>query len=73
MVLTRQRAALGAIGAAYIMGATFLAGVAAERIRADRERVTVVRAQEQRKREARAQAMRVELQQEAGRAASRAP
>lgn len=66
-----KRVALGAVGAVYVMGASFLAGVAAERVRADHERVALMRAQAERQREARARAIRVELEHEASRAAPR--
>jgi hypothetical protein len=66
-----KRVTLGAVGAVYIMGASFLAGVAAERVRADRERVAVMRAQAERQREARARAIRIEREHEASHAATR--
>jgi hypothetical protein len=71
MVITRRRVAVGALTAVYLTGAGFLVGLVTERIQADRDRVAVVRAREQRQREAREQAIRVELQHEAGRTASR--
>ena len=71
MALTWQRATVGAVGATYFIGAIFLAGVATERIRADRERVAVIRTQVEQQRQARERAMRVELQHGAGRPAAR--
>jgi hypothetical protein len=72
VAFTWRRVVLGAVGAGYLTGAAFLAALATERIRADRERLAVVRAQEQRQRQARERAMRVELEHEAGRTPARA-
>jgi hypothetical protein len=71
MAFTRRRLAFGVVGALYLSGAGLLAGLTVERIRADRERVAIVRAHERRQREARERAIRAELEQEAHRTASR--
>ena len=67
MAFTWRRIAIGVLAAVYVAGAGALAGLTVERIRTDRERRAVVRAHEQRQREAREQAMRVELEHETGR------
>ena len=62
MMLSWRRVMIGALGASYLAGTAFLAGLVTERIRVDRERMGIVRAQEQRAREARARAIRIELE-----------
>jgi hypothetical protein len=69
MALTWRRLALGALAALYLTATGWLAGLAVERIWADRERTAVIRAREQRQREARDRAIRVELEHEARRPA----
>jgi hypothetical protein len=69
MAFTWRRVTLGVLAALYLAGAGWLAGLAIERIWTDRERMAAVRAREQRQREARDRAMRVETEHEAGRAA----
>ena len=68
MIVSWRRAAVAAMGVVYVGGAAFLAGLVTERVRVDRERMTVVRAHEQRKREARARAIRFDLDRAASRA-----
>jgi hypothetical protein len=69
MVVSWRRLTVVVLGVVYIGGAAFLAGIVTERVRVDRERMAVVRAQEQRVREARARAIRIELDQAAARTA----
>jgi hypothetical protein len=64
---------LGAVGALYLVGASFLAGIVTERVRSDRERVAIVRAQAARQRQVRERAMQIELEQDARRAATLRP
>jgi hypothetical protein len=66
MTLSSRRVMVGALGAIYLAGAAFLAGLVTERLRVDRERMAVVRAREERAREARARAIRIELEQASG-------
>ena len=67
MVVSWRRAALVSLGAVYLAGTGFLAGVVTERVRFDRARMAIVRAREQRAREARTQAIRIELEHQAAR------
>ncbi|HEY7518939.1 MAG TPA: hypothetical protein VIE36_11665 [Methylomirabilota bacterium] len=69
MVVSWRRLTVVVLGVVYFGGAAFLAGIVTERVRVDRERMAVVRAQEQRVREARARAIRIELDQAAARTA----
>jgi hypothetical protein len=69
MVVSWRRLTVAVLGVVYVGGAAFLAGIVTERVRVDRERMAVVRAQEQRVREARARAIRIELDQAAARTA----
>lgn len=71
MVWTWRQLTLVGVAGLYLTGAGLLAGVTIERVRADRERVAVVKAQAQRQREARERVMRVEREHEAARAAPR--
>jgi hypothetical protein len=67
MAVSWRRLTLVGLGAIYLASAAFLAGVVTERVRFDRERMATVRSREQRTREARAQAIRIELEHEAAR------
>ena len=69
MAVPWRRVTLVGLGATYLAGTAFLAGVVTERVRFDGERMEIVRARAQRAREARAQAMRIELEHEAARLA----
>jgi hypothetical protein len=69
MAVSWRRVALVGLGAIYLTGTGFVAGVVTERVRFDRERMAMVRAREQRAREARTQAIRIELEHEAARLA----
>jgi hypothetical protein len=69
MVVSWRRLTVVVLGVVYFGGALFLAGIVTERVRVDRQRMAVVRAQEQRVREARARAIRIELDQAAARTA----
>jgi hypothetical protein len=65
MTWSRRHVGLAAVCAIYLTVLGFLAGLATERIRADRARDVVRRAQDARQREAREHAIRLELQHQA--------
>ena len=65
MTPSRRHVGLAALCAIYLTALGFLAGLATERIRADRARDAVRRALDARQREAREHAIRVELQHQA--------
>lgn len=69
MSWSRRHVGLAALCAIYLAVLGFLAGLATERIRADRARDVVRRALDARQREAREHAIRVELQHQAGQTA----
>ena len=69
MAVAWLRVTIGAFCVLYLAGAIVLAGLVTERVRADRDRMTDVRAREQRACEARARVIQIELEQAAGRGA----
>jgi hypothetical protein len=68
MALFARRVTLVVLSAMYLTGVGLLAGVAAQRVRADGARLALLRAQSLRQQEARERAIRVELQHETRRA-----
>jgi hypothetical protein len=62
MALFARRVTLVVLSATYLTGVGLLAGVAAQRVRADGARLALLRAQSLRQQEARERAIRVELQ-----------
>jgi hypothetical protein len=71
MALGWNRVTFAAVGAAYLVSTSFLAGVVVERVRSDRARVAVIRGHSERQRQARERVIRRELEQKAGRAVAR--
>ena len=67
MAVSWRRVTVGGLAAMYLAGTAFLAGIVTERVRFDRERLAILRAREQRAREARARAIGIELDQAATR------
>jgi hypothetical protein len=68
MALSARRVTLAVLSAIYLTGVGFLAGVAAERVRADGVRLASLRAQSLRQQEARERTIRAELLHETRRA-----
>ena len=64
MALSGRRVTLVLLSAMYLTSVGFLAGVAAQRVRADGARLALLRAQSLRQQEARERAIRAELQHE---------